>query len=156
MKKFVDVLLISTLLFVLWACGSGSSNTSPSTAASTNGNGSGSTSGTTGSTGGTTGSTGGTTGSTGGTTGSTGGTTTPTPGSVQSINHVIFLMQENRTFDTYFGMLNPYRQANNFDVGDDGVTYDVDGIDDKLSTFTNEYSGKKFLPFYSPLPAWTT
>ena len=30
-------------------------------------------------------------------------------GSTQSINHVIFMLQENHTFDNYFGMLNPYR-----------------------------------------------
>ena len=57
------------------------------------------------------------------------------------------MLNENRTFDTYFGMLNPYRQANNFSVGDDGVMYNVDGIDDKLTTFTNTYNGKTFLPF---------
>ncbi len=59
-------------------------------------------------------------------------------GSSTSINHVIFMMQENRTFDTYFGMLNPYRQANGWNVGDDGNTYNVDGIDDKLTTISNE------------------
>ena len=52
---------------------------------------------------------------------------------VQSINHVIFMMQENHTFDNYFGMLNPYRVKNKYNVGDDGVTYTVDGIDDKLN-----------------------
>jgi phospholipase C len=56
---------------------------------------------------------------------------------VALINHVIFMMQENRSFDSYFGMLNPYRQANKFDVGDDGNTYNVDGIDDKLTTTAN-------------------
>ena len=60
-----------------------------------------------------------------------------TPGSLQSIQHVIFMLQENRSFDTYFGMLNPYRQANNFTVSEDGNTYTVDGIDDKLTKFTN-------------------
>jgi phospholipase C len=58
-------------------------------------------------------------------------------GSLSSINHVIFMLQENRTFDTYFGMLNPYRQAQGFNIGDDGKDYEVDGIDDKLSTITN-------------------
>jgi phospholipase C len=58
-------------------------------------------------------------------------------GSLSSIMHVIFMLQENRSFDTYFGMLNPYRQANGFNVGDDGKTYNVDGIDDKLSRFVN-------------------
>ena len=60
------------------------------------------------------------------------------PGSLNSINHVIFLLQENRTFDTYFGMLNPYRKANGWNIGDDGKEYDVDGIDDKLAKFTNQ------------------
>jgi phospholipase C len=59
-------------------------------------------------------------------------------GSVQSIDHVIFMLQENHTFDNYFGMLNPYRQKNKLDVGDDGVTYSVDGIDDKLATISNQ------------------
>jgi phospholipase C len=62
---------------------------------------------------------------------------------VQSIDHIIFMLQENHSFDNYFGMLNPYRQANStngqaWNVGDDGNTYDVDGIDDKLTTIGNE------------------
>ncbi len=39
-------------------------------------------------------------------------TVTVTPaGSVQAINHVIFMLQENHTFDAYLGMLNPYREC---------------------------------------------
>ncbi|MBA3912486.1 MAG: hypothetical protein H0X25_01190 [Acidobacteriales bacterium] len=69
-------------------------------------------------------------------------------GDLTSINHVIFLQQENRTFDTYFGMLNPYRAANGWNKGDDGVEYDVDGIDDKLSTFVNyDDEGDPFMLF---------
>ena len=56
---------------------------------------------------------------------------------VHEINHVIFLMQENRSFDNYFGMLNPYRKTNGFEIGDDGKQYDVDGIEDKLNKFPN-------------------
>jgi phospholipase C len=59
-------------------------------------------------------------------------------GSVNSIDHVIFMMQENHTFDNYFGMLNPYRKTNGWNIGDDGKDYEVDGIDDKLSTTTNQ------------------
>jgi phospholipase C len=71
-------------------------------------------------------------------------------GSSTSINHVIFMMQENRTFDTYFGMLNPYRQANGWNVGDDGNTYNVDGIDDKLATTSNEDDeGTSFTLFHT-------
>jgi len=58
--------------------------------------------------------------------------------SSSSVDHVIFMLQENRSFDTYFGMLNSYRQANQWNVGDDGNTYNVDGIDDKLTKFVNE------------------
>jgi phospholipase C len=57
--------------------------------------------------------------------------------SLQSIDHVIFMLQENHSFDNYFGMLNPYRIANGWNVGDDGNTYNVDGIDDKLTTISN-------------------
>jgi len=67
--------------------------------------------------------------------------TTVTVGSstgLSSIQHVIFMLQENHTFDDYFGMLNPYRHANGWDVGSDGKTYVVDGIDDKLDTIKNE------------------
>jgi phospholipase C len=55
------------------------------------------------------------------------------PGSLQSINHVIFMLQENHTFDDYFGMLNPYRKNNGFNMGTDGTEYDVDGIEDKVN-----------------------
>jgi len=58
-------------------------------------------------------------------------------GTMQSINHVIFMLQENHTFDNYFGMLNPYRVSNGWNVGDDGKVYTVDGIDDKLTTIGN-------------------
>ncbi len=61
---------------------------------------------------------------------------TPQSG-LQSVDHVIFMLQENHTFDNYFGMLNPYRKATGWNIGDDGTDYEVDGIDDKLSTITN-------------------
>lgn len=64
--------------------------------------------------------------------------TVTSTGNITAVNHVIFMLQENRSFDTYFGMLNPYRKANNFNVGDDGKEYDVDGIDDKLTTISNQ------------------
>ncbi|HXA85347.1 MAG TPA: alkaline phosphatase family protein [Candidatus Dormibacteraeota bacterium] len=36
----------------------------------------------------------------------------PTPaGSLQSVNHIIFMMQENRSFDAYFGKINDYRAS---------------------------------------------
>ena len=66
-------------------------------------------------------------------------------GSLQSIQHVIFMLQENHSFDNYFGMLNPYRKAKGWNVGEDGVDYEVDGIDDKLATISNQADeGDKF------------
>jgi phospholipase C len=44
------------------------------------------------------------------------------------------MLQENHTFDDYFGMLNPYRRSKGWTTGDDGNVYMVDGIDDKLNT----------------------
>ena len=43
-------------------------------------------------------------------------TPTPTPSAtpaagLQSINHIIFMMQENRSFDAYFGKINDYRAS---------------------------------------------
>jgi phospholipase C len=68
--------------------------------------------------------------------------------SLQAIGHVIFMLQENHSFDNYFGMLNPYRQTHGWNVGDDGKTYNVDGIDDKLSTISNQDDqGTSYLPF---------
>ena len=67
---------------------------------------------------------------------------------IDSINHVVFMLQENHTFDNYFGMLNPYRKANGWNIGSDGKEYDVDGIDDKLSTISNEDDEGQAFPLF--------
>ena len=63
--------------------------------------------------------------------------TVSAPTDITAINHVIFELQENRTFDTYLGMLNPYRAQNGFKSCVDGPQYCVDGIEDKLATIAN-------------------
>jgi phospholipase C len=73
----------------------------------------------------------------GGTISATATVTVDPVGTVNAVDHVIFMLQENRTFDSYFGMLNPYRVSNGWTTGADGNTYAVDGIDDKLSTISN-------------------
>ena len=55
----------------------------------------------------------------GGSNGSSGGGGDPR-GSLQSVNHVIVMVQENRSFDNYFGALNDYRSSQ-------GLSRDVDG-----------------------------
>lgn len=42
-------------------------------------------------------------------------------GDINSVNHIIFMAQENRSFDTYFGHLNDYRASQ-------GLSQDVDGM----------------------------
>ena len=70
--------------------------------------------------------------------------TVTAPGSVQSIDHVIFMLQENHSFDNYFGMLNPYRHSNGYNIADDGKDYEVDGIDDKLTISNQDDEGQSF------------
>ncbi len=69
-------------------------------------------------------------------------------GSTQAVNHVVFMLQENHTFDNYFGMLNPYRQKNGWDVGDNGVVYNIDGIDYKLTTINNQDDAGTTYPLF--------
>ncbi len=84
MRKYVPLLLTFVFSLFLLACGSGSaSNTSNN----------------------------GTNSNTGGSTTPTGGSTTPSAATLQSVNHIIFMLQENRSFDNYFGQLNTYRAS---------------------------------------------
>ncbi len=47
-------------------------------------------------------------------------------GSITQINHVVIMMQENRSFDDYFGQMTAYRQANNIPiVSGDGKINDL-------------------------------
>ena len=56
------------------------------------------------------------------TVGSTGTVTATFTASLQSINHIIFLAQENRSFDSYFGALRQYWSQNGFpDQSFDGL-----------------------------------
>src|SRR5207248_2405905 len=32
---------------------------------------------------------------------------------LKAVNHIVYMLQENRSFDTYFAQLNEYRAANN-------------------------------------------
>ena len=46
----------------------------------------------------------------------------PTPQSIQQINHIIFMVQENRSFDHYFGALRQYWAQNGYpDQSFDGL-----------------------------------
>ncbi len=70
-------------------------------------------------------------------------TTTATNAGLQSINHIVFMAQENRSFDTYFGQLPAYWAANGFPSQQfDGIpanasnpSFPVNGTTTTLSAF---------------------
>ena len=71
-------------------------------------------------------------------------------GTVKAVDHVIFMLQENHSFDNYFGQLNPYRASATppMNVGDDGNTYTVDGLDEVSSPVSNlDDEGVAYTPF---------
>ncbi len=64
-------------------------------------------------------------------------------GSLSSIKHIIFLLQENRSFDNYFGQLGGYRASK-------GLPPEIDGIDlNNLSQYTNfDQLGAPVVPYH--------
>ncbi len=70
----------------------------------------------------------------------TGGTPAPPPGGgsgstagIQAVNHIIFLAEENRSFDHYFGKLNDYRRSV-------GLGADVNGLPDDCSSTNSDWT----------------
>jgi phospholipase C len=59
-------------------------------------------------------------------------------GDMSSVKHIIFYTHENRSFDSYFGFLNPYREAKGWTTSSDGKVYTVDGLEDKWTNITNQ------------------
>ena len=53
--------------------------------------------------------------------------TTPTDG-IGKINHIIFMLQENRSFDNYFGMINKYRAQQGLPQDVDAFTLNSSGV----------------------------
>ncbi|HUK81226.1 MAG TPA: alkaline phosphatase family protein, partial [Verrucomicrobiae bacterium] len=77
-------------------------------------------------------------------------TATVTVSSVQSgvIKHIFFMLQENRSFDMYFGQLGAYRPTRlaQFGITD---TRTIDGFNPTV-TLTNALTGSKVQPFHEP------
>jgi phospholipase C len=72
---------------------------------------------------------------------------TPTPvppGSLEKIEHIIFTMQENRSFDHYFGKLPQYRASK-------GIPGDVDGLPENASNPSYDQSYTVF-PHHLEMP----
>lgn len=72
---------------------------------------------------------------------------------IKSINHIVFMVEENRSFDHYFGKLNDYRTAN-------GLPADVDGLPANASnpSFDGTSTVKSFhmqsMCVENPSPSW--
>lgn len=77
---------------------------------------------------------------------------TPTPGSLQSVNHIIFEMQENRSFDAYFGKMNDYRASQGLGRDADDVEVNYTNPADDGSTIANFHLPTSCI--YNTTAAW--
>jgi phospholipase C len=68
-------------------------------------------------------------------------TVLPANSGLQNLKHIIFYMNENRSFDDIFGMLGQYRQSK-------GLPADVDGLD--VNQVFTDYYGHQVKPFHMP------
>src|SRR5262249_45328138 len=64
----------------------------------------------------------------------------PPPGDITKVNHVIYMLQENRSFDQYFGSINAYRQSK-------GLGADADVTPSTASQLSYDHS-VTFTPFH--------
>ena len=76
------------------------------------------------------------------------------------IKHIFFMLQENRSFDNYFGVLGAYRAQRLQQFGIQASPSDVDGFDPNV-VLTNHHDGKRVQPFHqqtvctqNPTPSW--
>ncbi|MBZ5532925.1 MAG: hypothetical protein LAO20_15965 [Acidobacteriia bacterium] len=79
---------------------------------------------------------------------------TPTTSGIQSINHIIFMYQENRSFDHYFGDLNNYRLSQGLpavvDVAPAGITNAArDGSGPVARFHFNDKCSESLSPFWN-------
>ena len=64
----------------------------------------------------------------------------PPPADITVVNHIVYMMQENQSFDRYFGQLNAYRQSKGF-----GADVDVTPANASQLAFDHSTS---FTPFH--------
>ncbi len=67
---------------------------------------------------------------------------------MQNIQHIIFFVQENRSFDNYFSKLGGYRANDPFSGQSYGAVGDIDGIPDDTKFFNPDPTGKHINPFH--------
>ena len=71
----------------------------------------------------------------------------PPPSTGSPIKHIIFMLQENRSFDSYFGQLGPYRASRLQQMGITVSPSDVDRIPANV-VLTNSHTGAQVSPFH--------
>jgi phospholipase C len=71
----------------------------------------------------------------------------PQPAGITAVNHVIILLQENRSFDHYFGQMTAYRQANGIPINGSPASID----DESTGTFSNvsPATGAAIAPYHT-------
>jgi phospholipase C len=87
-------------------------------------------------------------------------TVTVTSAAAGKIKHIFFMLQENRSFDNYFGVLGAYRAQRLQQFGVPASPSDVDGFDPNV-VLTNHHDGRQVQPFHeptvctqNPTPSW--
>jgi phospholipase C len=87
-------------------------------------------------------------------------TVTVTSATAGQIKHIFFMLQENRSFDNYFGALGAYRAQRLQQFGIQASPSDVDGFNPNV-VLTNHHDGRKVQPFHqqtvctqNPTPSW--
>jgi hypothetical protein len=80
------------------------------------------------------------------------GTPGPTPGGpppagITAVNHVVILIQENRSFDHYFGQMTAYRKANGIPINGSPATIE----DESAGNFSNfsPATGAMIAPYHT-------
>src|SRR5690348_16920962 len=75
------------------------------------------------------------------------GTVEPQPAGITAVNHVVVLIQENRSFDHYFGQMTAYRQANGIPIN--GAPAMID--DESTGAFSNisPATGAMIAPYHT-------
>ncbi len=83
------------------------------------------------------------------------GTTTPSsptpagppPAGITAVNHVVILIQENRSFDHYFGQMTAYRQANGIPIN--GSPANIDDLSSGSFSNISPATGANIAPYHT-------
>lgn len=83
-------------------------------------------------------------------TSTTGSSSPSTSGSITSVNHVIIMFQENRSFDDYFGQMTAYRQRNGIPiVSSDGKINDLSSGNLSNTVVQVDHSSHVIAPYHT-------